>query len=144
MFDIESVPLHWANRLSFLSRKELTGRFRAAGLDITAEEWAMLLQLWTADARSPTELAQRTVRDPTTVTRLLDRMVRKTLVERHPDPLDRRRSKVLLTDRGRALQAQLLPIAERLIHEAFEGLDADDLATTNRTLRAITENLSQP
>lgn len=144
MFDFESVPLHWANRLSFLSRKELTGRFRASGLDITAEEWAMLLQLWAADARSPSELAQRTVRDPTTVTRLLDRMVRKNLVVRQQDPHDRRRSKVVLTDRGRALRATLIPLAKQLIDKAFAGIPESDLAITNRTLRTLTENLSKP
>ena len=142
MFDHETITLHWAQRLSVLVRKALTERFAAAGLEVTTEEWAILLILWRDGPQSPGVIASRTFRDRTTVTRLVDGMVRKDLVTRAEDPADRRRSVLLLTDRGTAIRADLMPIAQTLIAEAQMGIPADDIATTLRTLRAMTRNLA--
>ncbi len=143
MFDFEAIPVHWANRLSFLSRKQLTGRFTEAGFDITAEEWATLLQLWACDGRSHGELAALTVRDRTTVTRLVDRLVKKGVVERRSDPSDRRRSEVVLTPTGRSLRGQLVPLAQGLLARAFDGISPEELVQTTRVLRAMTANLER-
>ena len=37
---------YWINRLGFVLRRDLQDRFRAAGIKMGAEEWAVLLLLW--------------------------------------------------------------------------------------------------
>lgn len=141
MFDYETVPLHWVNRLGFLTRKELGNRFRAAGVDVSPEEWAVLLILWQKGAQTPGALADVTFRDRTTITRLIDGMVAKGLVARGADPNDRRRSLVDVSDAGRALEAKLVSIARVLITEALDGIAPADIEATLRTLRKMTLNL---
>lgn len=141
MFDYETVPLHWVNRLGFLTRKELGNRFRAAGVDVSPEEWAVLLILWQKGAQTPGALADVTFRDRTTITRLIDGMVAKGLVARGADPNDRRRSLVDVSDAGRALEAKLVSIARVLITEALDGIAPADIEATLRTLRRMTLNL---
>lgn len=140
--DHESLPHHWVNRLGFLLRRALQDRFRAIGEDVTPEEWAVLLFLWQDDDRTPGDLAARTVRDPTTMTRLLDGMVRKGMISRHADAEDRRRSRIRLTPRGRDLQAILVPEAKALIARSMRGVGATDMATTVKVLRAISRNMT--
>lgn len=141
MFNYEEIPLHWVNRLSFVNRKELSNMFRDAGHKISPEEWAILLVLWGKGPQSPSTLADVTVKDRTTVTRLIDTMVRKDLVTRTEDANDRRRSVVSLTAHGTGLKADLVPIAQRLITQSMANISAEDIAVTMRTLQAMTTNL---
>ena len=141
--NFEKIPLYWVNRLSALSRRELAGRFRAAGHDISAEEWAILLLLWREDGQSPGAMSQRTVRDPTTMTRLIDGMVRKGLVTRQADRQDRRRSLIHLSPRGQALERDLVDLARPMIERATEGISAVDLGVAVDVLARMVANLSQ-
>lgn len=142
MFDYEAIPLHWVNRLGFLTRKKLHALFGKAGHAVNPEEWAILLVLWQKGPQSPGAVAEVTFKDRTTVTRLIDAMVRKNLVTRTEDAVDRRRSVVSVSHRGKALGTELVPIAQRLIEQALAGIPAKDIETTTRTLRAMTVNLS--
>jgi DNA-binding MarR family transcriptional regulator len=58
---------------------------------------------------SPTAIAQRLIVTTASVTSLLDTLERRGLVERRPDPADRRRLLVAITDDGLALVDQFLP-----------------------------------
>lgn len=58
---------------------------------------------------SPTTIAERLLVTTASVTSLLDTLERRGLVQRQPDPTDRRRLLVALTDDGRALVEQFLP-----------------------------------
>jgi DNA-binding MarR family transcriptional regulator len=132
---------HWVNRLGFVLRRDLQDRFRAAGIKMGAEEWAVLLLLWQEDGQTPGALALRSVKDQTTLTRLLDGMERKGLVNRTPDMNDRRRVRVNLTAKGQGMQATLVPLAARLIEQSQRGISVEDLQITRRVLRQMTDNL---
>lgn len=141
MLEPASIPLHWAHRLSFLSRRHLAEAFSQAGHPVSAEEWAVLVYLWGEDGKGPADIADHTIRDRTTVTRLLDGMERKGFVLRRPHPDDRRRSQVCLTDAGQGLQDQLVPIAQAHMAVAFCGVPQEELEMATRVLRRMTENL---
>lgn len=141
MFDYEKIAAHWVNRLSFLIRKDLSAMFQRAGHAISPEEWAILLVLWGKGAQTPSALADVTIKDRTTVTRLIDAMVRKGLVSRAEDANDRRRSIVTVTAHGAGLENELVPIAQSLISGALASIAPEDVAITTRTLKAMTQNL---
>ena len=141
MFDYETVTLFWVNRLGFSVRKELAQRFGEAGFKITAQEWAILLILWKQGEQTPSDLAKVTFRDRTTVTRLIDRMVRGGLVERTEHPSDRRKQLLRPTGRGMALRDDLVPIAAKLLAEVHQAIPAEHVEITVQTLRAMTLRL---
>jgi DNA-binding MarR family transcriptional regulator len=58
---------------------------------------------------SPTTIAQRLIVTTASITSLLDTLERRGLVERRPDPEDRRKLLVAITDDGLALVDQFLP-----------------------------------
>lgn len=135
---------HWINRLGFVLRRDLQSRFREHGIRLGAEEWAALLLLWQQDKRTTGELATLTVKDQTTMTRLLDGLVIKGLLTRVPDPDDRRRVRIALTPQGAAMQAQLVPIALGMIQHSQRGIPTEDLQTTRRVLLQMTQNMLEP
>ncbi len=143
MLKPQNIHLHWVNRLGFVARRQLAAAFEAQGHKISAEEWAVLLILWNEDAVMPSVLADRTIRDRTTMTRMIDTMVKKNLVSRKMDAADRRKSLIVLTDQGRALHGPLSSIAKTMIDASLAGIAAQDLEITLRVLRAMTENLLQ-
>ena len=80
--------------------------------------------------------------EPTTVT-ALRLMERRGLVYRERDTSDRRRSLVYLTDRGRALRAELLPLAAETNLVAIAGLNSGEILNLRRMLTAVIANLDR-
>lgn len=142
MIGFESKPPYWVNRLAFLLRSELHGSFRDAGHDLTPEEWALLMVLWERAPLGVGQLAELTLRDRTTVTRLLDGLVRKELVERKSDSGDRRRLVVTVADQGRALEDPLTALTGAVVRKATQGIAAEDLSQCMATLQSMVRNLS--
>ncbi len=143
MFDPADIALHWVNRLSFLSRRALMDVFHQAGHKISAEEWAVLLMLWKSDGQGPGEISAQSMRDATTVTRLVDGMVRKGVVTRRESKKDRRRSEIWLTEMGRALQPELIALAMPVIGISLTGISASDMEVALRVLKQMTQNLQE-
>lgn len=141
MKNYEQIPLHWVNRLSFLTRKTLSQKFDQQNLAVSAEEWAILLILWTKGEQTPSALAEVTFRDRTTITRLIDQMVKKGMVTRMHDEKDRRRVLIKASEAGEALKGDLVPIAQDMISIATQGISPQDIETTVKTLSAMTHNL---
>ncbi len=138
----EAYPHYWINHLGFLIRKHLSREFAANCHNVTPEEWAILLQLANAPGLTTTELSDRTFRDKTTSTRMIDKLAAKGLVKRQPDPNDRRRIRLSLSDDGKVLFGNLSEIARNLIARSVEGVPHQDLTTTTRTLAQIAGNLT--
>jgi DNA-binding MarR family transcriptional regulator len=61
------------------------------------------------------------------ITRLLDRLERAGLVERHRDPKDRRVVRAALTDTGRALVERMAAPLDEAFRALFSHLDEDEL-----------------
>jgi len=140
-FNFENTLGYLINRCAILLKQELTHRFNQAGYDITPEEWAILNRLWEQDGMSQNELAERTVKDKTTITRFLIQMEKKKLITRPASKIDGRSKNVFLTSNGQNLKPILINITKGLLAEAGLGLSVQDLQTTFTTLQTIENNL---
>lgn len=138
----DHYPQHWVNRLGFLIRKRIGQSFEADGLDFTPEDWAVLLVLKGRGGSTMSELSDVTFRDKTTMTRQVDRLVRKALVVRAPEPEDRRTVRLSLTAEGQDAFDHLAGHALALIERSSAGIPHEDLETTTRTLARMVDNLT--
>ncbi|MHC5559026.1 MarR family winged helix-turn-helix transcriptional regulator [Kocuria sp. U4B] len=75
---------------------------------------------------------------PRSATEVVDLLQEKGLVERVPDPTDRRATLVSLTPRGEALRARVREDRHRESEEYFSRLGAQDRAELERLLRLLT------
>jgi MarR family transcriptional regulator, 2-MHQ and catechol-resistance regulon repressor len=71
------------------------------------------------------------------MTTVIDNLVKRELVERHPDPDDRRYWQVDLTAAGRELIAALVPLHVDRIVERLEVLSADEQELLRRLCRKL-------
>lgn len=93
----------------------------AAADKVPLEMYDVLLELEDAPGRRLRikELAQRSILSLSGVSRLVDRMVRRGLVDREVDPSDRRSTFVLITDAGLGAREDAWPILRTAIHLSF-------------------------
>lgn len=129
------------NRAAYLMRGYLRDQLETAELPLTPEEGVMVARLTVTDGLRQSELADSTIREKSTVTRLLDNLVRKGLVRRENDENDRRVVRAWLTDAARDLFPSLMQVAQSVTAEATSGITAKDLQTTIRTLRRVCDNI---
>lgn len=108
---------------------------------IAPEQWAILVRLWERDDLSQAELAAITFRDKASVTRLLDGLERAGYIVRGENPHDRRARRIVLTARGRALEAELVPVVRALIERWTRGVPRSDLEAAVSVLKTLYGNL---
>ena len=73
--------------------------------------------------------------------RMIDRLAREGSVARHPDPGDRRATRVRLTPGGRALAERGMAIVDGIEERIFAGLDADERDQLAELLRRVMDRL---
>jgi DNA-binding MarR family transcriptional regulator len=91
---------------------------------------------------SPTAIAERLIVTNASVTSLLDTLERRGLVERRPDPGDRRRLLVVITPEGTALVDRFLPEVVALQTAALAGLSESQRAQLLELLAAVDDGLA--
>ena len=109
-------------------------------LGLTHPQYLVMVTLWgTADPVSVKQLSTMLQLEPPTLSPLLQRLNRAGLVERERDPADGRSLQVTLTERGRALRAQVAHVPETIIEQlgmTMAELESLQAALTDVVLRA--------
>jgi len=113
---------------------------RAVGLGVTRAQWKVLFRLTRQPGLRQIELADMLEIEPITLSRIVDRLEESGLVERRPDPADRRAWRLHVTAQAQPLIAKLRAIADDLIAEAFDGIDPSEIEITRRVLARAREN----
>ena len=110
---------------------------RIAPHGVSVGMWYFLRVLWEEDGLSQRELSQRVgMMEPTTAS-ALNTMERKGFVRRLRNRADRRIVNVFLTERGRGLRGQLLPLAAEVNRVALRDVTGEDLARLRAILRKL-------
>jgi DNA-binding MarR family transcriptional regulator len=91
-----------------------------------------------ADGLRPARLAEQLRVTPRSVTDVLDVLVEQRLVERTPDPHDRRAVVLTPTPAGRALDKEMTRRREAAAEAYFAGLGAADRESLGRILTVLT------
>jgi DNA-binding MarR family transcriptional regulator len=115
---------------------------RAATAGVTRPQWRVLARLKREPGLRQVELAERLDMEPITLCRSVDRLEEAGLVERNPDPSDRRAWRLQLTDKATPLIKQLRGLAHDFAMEAMEGMEEADLRKLQQQLAAIRANVA--
>lgn len=93
-----------------------------AASELTMWDYVVLSRLARGSVPNQLTLAREVRHDKTRLIRLLDGLQRRGLVERDPDPADRRSHTVAITDAGRTLQAAAQAAIREMEDEFLEVL----------------------
>ncbi|MCP4602600.1 MAG: MarR family transcriptional regulator [Proteobacteria bacterium] len=86
------------------------------------------------------ELAQIIDRKKTTITTLIEKLVKLGYVEKTVDENDKRYYVVSLTKKGRSLKSDLIDISHNLITKTYKGIPPNEREMLVRVLSKINEN----
>ena len=104
---------------------------------MTRAKWAVLARLDRFEGLKQTELAEMLDLQPITLTRLLDGLAENGLIERRPDPDDRRAKRLYLTPAARPLLERLTELGEDLMATALAGLSTAEVEAVLGHLTAV-------
>ncbi|UYN95048.1 MAG: MarR family transcriptional regulator [Enhydrobacter sp.] len=110
-------------------------------LGANLQMWRVLAALHERDGRRMGDLAAITSIKVSTLTRLIDRMERKTLVVRRQDRADARAVALHVSAAGRRLTRKILPIAERYERVALRGFGSAETTRLKTALRRLFDNM---
>lgn len=130
---------HTLARVARMHRIAMGRRLRELGLYPGQE--LMMMRLWDSGPARQSELIQSLGLDPSTVTKMLQRLEQCGYVRRRPDPADRRAVLVEVTDKGLALRAGVEGAWKGLEDLSLGGLAQADRAELARLLGLVAENL---
>ena len=138
--DIRLIFAILNGKVSAAINRKLVHNFHSANLDITPEQWTVLLYLWEQEGITQQQLCNATIKDKPGMTRLIDHMEREDLVIRVANKADRRTNLIYLTRKGRETKEKSQYIALKTLKEALQGLGNDELRISQEVLRKIFNN----
>lgn len=106
-------------------------------LGLTVIEWYILRALYEMDGQHASDLAAAVGRAATSFTPNLDKLQDKKLIERRPDPGDRRAVRIYLTDAGWTQQEAVLKVAEQVDNQIRHLLANGDFAAFEGALAVL-------
>ncbi len=112
----------------------------AVGLGVTRAQWKVLFRLERQPGLRQVELADLLDIEPITLCRIVDRLGESGLVERSPDPADRRAWRLHVTAQAQPLIEKLKAVGAELVEEAFAGIDPKEIETARQVLARVREN----
>jgi MarR family transcriptional regulator for hemolysin len=109
----------------------------------TRGQWAVLVRLERREGLKQSDLAEDLDIQPITLTRLVDRLCDNGLIERRPDPNDRRAKRLYLTAAARPLLERIAAQIEELAETVLAGVDPAAVAPLLTQLGLARDNLRQ-
>lgn len=128
-------------QVSRLLRRAFDEKARTIG--VTRPQWQVLTLLTVHEGINQGGLAEMLEVEPITLGRMIDRLQEAEMVQRRPDPTDRRAWRLYLTDKARELLEQLRPMADDMLEVALVGVDGPVREAMMEALRRMRANLTR-
>jgi MarR family transcriptional regulator for hemolysin len=110
-------------------------------IGITMAQWGVINILTIQNGITQREIANKLCSDTSSLIPLIDRLETKELVERKPDPSDRRVNRLYLTKKAEALLDPMYSCILSIRKILTRGIDTDQLGITEQVLERINNNL---
>jgi len=142
--------MHKLNRnVGFMTNRVSNKLKRYVGIEleeygITAEQWVIAYTVYQPKQLNQKELAEELDKDPVTVARMIDILVRKGFVNREKSKDDKRAYVVTLTESGKKLVNDLkYVLTHGLYRRATEGMSKEIHESYLEALNIMDKNLSK-
>ena len=114
---------------------------RAREHGTTRAQWLALFRLGEREGMAQVDLAEMLEFKPISLVPILDKLVEQGLVERRPNPTDRRANTLYLTDAGRKTVADLDFLRDDIARQVPEGADEASVQASLSLLRQVKDRI---
>ena len=136
----KAAPLGYlVSEVAKLMKRRFEEEARVHG--ITLPQWRALAELSMNNGMSQVELAGCIDTDPMTLSGILDRLEKRGLIERSPDPNDSRAKRSVATPTGKRLVADVRRVGFALYEHALHGLSSAERKQLVDVLGRMRDNL---
>lgn len=105
--------------------------------DLTPVQYAVLYCLWENNKKSPKEIAERLKLENSTISGILERMEKKGLIKRMISKEDRRFIQIMLTEKGAALEEDVLATVDEVNEEVMSVFSKEECENLKTQLRVL-------
>ena len=105
--------------------------------DITPSQYGVLSCLWTREYATPKQISEILCLDTSTISGVLDRMQKQGLIERFVNKEDRREIRVVVTEKGKALQEPIQQIIETVNEVVLRDFSEEEVQKLKENLKII-------
>ncbi|CAM4291915.1 MarR family winged helix-turn-helix transcriptional regulator [Zobellia roscoffensis] len=140
--NIEDVILFQIDKTSKISKKYSQKEFDRIKLGITIDQWVLLKIIEESAPISQKELADKSLRDPASITRTLDILVKKSLLLREPILNNRRQYNIKLTKEGTKFVNDNIEMIKAHRKKSMEGFSEKEAQLLKVLLLKIQDNMS--
>lgn len=123
-------------------RQHIQVRLKENDINLTFEMLEVLSALWKKDGVNQQELADLTMRDKSSMTYLIDNLVKRGMVKRVEDDNDRRNKLIHMTDECMALKERLYPWVAEVYNKATHDIAAERLQSGVDLINQMVTNLN--
>ncbi len=118
------------------AQKQITN----AGFDITIDQWLILQTIQENAEYSQQQIAEKVFKDFASVTRMIELLVKKGLLERAFHEEDRRRFRLTITQAGIKIIADVQPIIQQNRKQALQSFSEPDIEVLRKYLITLINN----
>ena len=122
---------------------ELGRMLTHSGIDISSDQWSVLMALSEKDGPSQTDLAIKLYKVRSNITRILDIMEKMGLIERKRSSADKREYNVFITAKGKKMIPDLKRASASILAKALQNANKEELAIVKTVLNKIFTNLEK-
>lgn len=126
---------------SRLVHKRVTAIFSERGFDVTVEQFSVLALLWYKEGVKQQDIADGLKRNKTTITRIVENMINRNLIVKVPDQLDKRNKLIYLTQKGKALQKEMVKSSGLVYYQTLNNISSKDIEKCLVILKQMMKNL---
>jgi DNA-binding MarR family transcriptional regulator len=108
--------------------------------DITVDQCLLLIVLNKNSNYSQKEIAELIFKDNTSITRIIELMVKKEYLTRKINELDRRKFNLEITEKGKKTIELLTPVINKNRQDALKGLSENEIELLDKILIKILSN----
>lgn len=137
---LKPTPLMLCNEISKMFRNTLRGSSDDALIQGSYRD--IIFNLAHGDGKTQLEIANHIHLKPPTVSVALAKLENEGYIERKADPMDARRTRVYLTDKGRAIHDRGHEAIYTLESNATKGMSDDEIKQLNLLLFKVRENIA--
>jgi DNA-binding MarR family transcriptional regulator len=126
------------------ARAFLSRRLEEHGIDMTIEQFKVMVVLWKEKSSTQQNIADFVGKDKTSVTRLIAGLEKRSLIQRTSDKNDKRCNLVTLTAQGIALETSTMAVLSEASAFVHKDIDPKELEITLRVLQTMCQTLNSP
>ncbi|WP_246938795.1 MarR family winged helix-turn-helix transcriptional regulator [Bacillus pinisoli] len=136
--DYISIKLHKTdlNLTSFIKAK-------LEPFNLAPEQNLIMMLLWEKDGLTQNQLVESLNKDKTNIARMASNLESKGFIQRLNCPNDRRSVRLFLTEKGKELGEQIIPIAEEFNDIVCSGFTKEELLQLENLLGRMNKNVEK-